>query len=168
MEYRHMSQVGLLTTNRKIKWGKHSFFSGPDSADELLFCSQMAKQILGEWNGLKYLPVKKKNTSTFAPNLFQLSFEKILPIDALGGGKKYTCPHCGKQIIRYPKGLTSLTIRKSELKDPFSVYSTGNIVCGERVGYDTYSAYIVSHEFYRLCKERCIDRGLVFEPIKVI
>ena len=47
MEYRHEEQIGYLSVTKPVRWGTRQFFSGPNAADELLFCSDKTRRILG-------------------------------------------------------------------------------------------------------------------------
>lgn len=35
--YRHSEQIGMLSASNSIKWGTRQFFSGPNSADDMIF-----------------------------------------------------------------------------------------------------------------------------------
>lgn len=171
-EYRHTTQIGCLNVEKKVKWGARQFFSGPDAVQlgGLLFCSERTRQLLaGQWDGLEFWPVKKYKTDKVVPDLFQLIFTEELPMEAISGGKLEKCRGCGKEIMRFNKGVQNLTLRKEFLTDPYKVYCTGDVLVPEQlIACETFSLNIVSQEFYRYCEKRQMNRGMIYEPIKVI
>lgn len=53
--YKHAEQVVPLTATRSMKWSAKMYFSGPNAADDILFCSKQARDALdGKWNGLVF------------------------------------------------------------------------------------------------------------------
>lgn len=168
MRYCHVEQTGPLTVVKSVKWNARQFFSGPNSADNLLFCSDQAKSLLdGRWSGLEFLPVKKPRNKGYHSNLFQLSFRETIPVEALAGGRPSKCRFCGRPLFRLFEGVNQLQVKKEFLKQGH-VYKTGQVLTGQFLRCDTYSVDIVPHEFYQFCKERGMDRGLIFEPVDTI
>lgn len=169
MQYKHPEQVNILSSTRAVKWSTRQFFSGPNSADDIIFCSEKARQILdNKWQGLEFLPVKKSNTSQYIPDLYQLFFKKILPVEAIRGGVFMTCRNCGKKMIRISKELYQLEFDKKYFLNPYSVYTTGNVLTTGLKGNETFFLNIVSQEFYQYCEKYQMNRGMIYEPIKLI
>lgn len=51
--FKHSEQVKPLTVTKSMKWSKRLYFSGPNAADDFIFCSKRAKDMLeGKWTGL--------------------------------------------------------------------------------------------------------------------
>lgn len=169
LRYNHMEQSDFLTVSEPVKWSNRQYFCGPNTADDLLFCSALAKTLLADrWNGLEFLPVKKGRSTEYHNDLYQLFFVNRLPFAALQGGKQSKCRSCGSPFLRLPNGQSQLEIRKEFLNMPDCVYTTGNNLSGQLVGAATYSANIVPHSFYQYCKERQMNRGMIYEPVKVV
>lgn len=167
--YRHDEQTDSLSVAKAVKWGTRQFFSGPNSADDMIFCSEKAKNLLGDkWQGLEFLGVKKSNTQRYIPDLYQLFFKEHLPIEAVKGGYRTMCRYCGKEIVRFKHDdLQELKIDRNFLENPYKVYSTGSVlVCG-RTGYRTFSINIVSQQFYQYCEANHLNRGLAYEPVEL-
>lgn len=95
-------------------------------------------------------------------------FMEKLPIEAITGGKSVICDHCGKRIMRLSEGVHKLEIKKEYLKNPRKVYQTGDVLTEQLKGYITFSLNVVSHEFYQYCEERQMNRGMIYEPIKLV
>lgn len=168
LRYNHEEQTGILASTKPVRWGTRQYFSGPNAADDLLFCSEKAKNLLGtQWQGLEFWPVRKYGTLNYIFDLYQLFFAEELPIEAFVGGKPEKCRCCGKKIIRLSKGICEMAIREEYLTNPYKVYRTGSVFTYGLIGCDTISINIVSHEFYQYCEKRGM-RGLIYEPIKVI
>lgn len=166
--YCHMEQIGPLTVVKPVKWNARQFFSGPNSADNFLFCSDLAKNLLdGKWSGLEFLPVKKSRNKGYHSNLFQLSFSETIPVQALAGGRPSKCRFCGSPLFRLFEGENQLQVKK-EFLEQGHVYKTGQVLTGQFLRCDTYSVNIVPHEFYQFCKEHNMERGLIFEPVNTI
>ena len=167
--YRHKTQIGEPTSSRRVKWTSRQFFAGPETSDDLLFCSEKAKSILGDgWKGLNYLRVKKENSSKYIPDLYQLFFDKQLPFEALQGGRCIKCRYCGKPIIRIKEDEADLRIKRGFLNDSKCVFSTGDVLTGEILGFSTYSINIVPRDFYLFCMKSKINKGLLFNPVMLI
>lgn len=102
VKYRHAEQTGLFAIERPVIW-KNKVFGGPDTADNLIFCSEHGKHGLGTvWDGLEYSPVLMAGTHQQAEDVFQLRFTNLLPPEAIhlnGLEKMQKCRQCGR--IRY-------------------------------------------------------------------
>lgn len=169
LDYRHSKQVDILTVSKAIKWGAKQYFSGPNAADDFLFCSEKAKELLNDkWEGLEFWPVKKYNSTKYISNLYQLVFKDYLPIEAISGGKAILCEGCGKKIMRFAEGIHKLEIKKEYLNNPLKVYRTDDVLTEELKGCTTFSLNIVSQEFYQYCEVNQMNRGMIYEPIKLI
>ena len=167
--YRHSEQVDILSVTKTVKWGAKQYFSGPNAADDLLFCSEKAKGLLNNrWIGLEFWPVKKYNSSEYCSDLYQLVFGNDLPVEAISGGESIVCDGCGKKIVRFVEGIQKLEIRKEYLKNPGQVYRTGDVLTEQRKGCTTFSLNIVPQEFYQYCEENRMNRGMIYEPIQLI
>ena len=46
-----------------------------------------------------------------------------------------------------------------------NVYSTGNIFSD---GLNDYEIHIVPHEFYKICEENGMNKGMIYEPIILV
>lgn len=174
--YRHMEQVGPFSVEKtnKIKWKTKQFFGGTDATGEnYLFCAEKTKGLIsGLWTGLDFWPVKKYGTGQDVEDVYQLHFNQVLALEAFaltGKEKINTCRICGRKKIHI-NTTYQLSLKKAYMKEKEfqNVYTTGNIWTYERIGWYTFSFNIVSHEFYRFCKDRKIDRGLKYEPIKLV
>lgn len=166
--YRHSEQIDILSSSKAVKWGKRQYFSGPNAADDLLFCSEKAKELLdNQWEGLEFWPVKKYNGSKNISDLYQLVFSNTLPIEAIAGGKSIQCDGCGKRIMRFADGIDKLEIRKEYL-NLRKVYRTGDVLNEQLKGCTTFSLNIVSQEFYQYCEANQMNRGMIYEPIKLV
>ena len=167
--YRHSEQIGILSANKTVKWGTRQYFSGPNAADDLLFCSEKAKKLLGDkWLGLEFWPVRKYNSSEYISDLFQLFFTDTLPIEAITGGKSTTCNTCGKRIVRFKDGIHQLELKREFLRGSSKVYKTGDVLTEQIKGGETFSINIVSQEFYQYCEKNQMNRGMIYEPIKLV
>lgn len=167
--YRHSVQVDILSASKAIKWGARQYFSGPNAADDFLFCSEKARKLLnGRWEGLEFWPVRKYNSTKYISDLYQLVFKEYLPIEAISGGKVIQCKGCGKKIMRFAEGIQGLEIKKEYLNNPFKVYRTDDVLTEQRIGCTTFSVNIVSREFYQYCEVNQMNRGMVYEPIKLV
>lgn len=169
--YRHVEQIGELSSSKPVKWNLKQFFCGSDTADNYIFCADKAKNILGqEWGGLEFWPVKKYNTNEYIVNLNQLYFSEVLPIQAIhftGRENIRHCNICGKSKI-YIQPVYQLSLRRKYMKNPKYVYKTEDIWTFDLMGWNTFSLNIVSHEFYQLCKDNRMNRGMVYEPINLV
>ena len=166
--YRHSEQVDVLSVSKPVKWGKRQFFSGPNAADDIIFCSEEAKELLnGKWQGLEFWPVKKCNNSKYTSDLYQLFFVESLPIEAISGDS-VICDICGRKMIYITEATYQLKIRKEYLRNRNKVYKTGDVLIGQRKNYTTFSVNIVPKEFYQFCEKRQMNRGMVYEPIKLV
>ena len=167
--HRHCEQVDVLSAVKPVRWGSRQFFSGPNSADEIIFCSEKIKNILeNKWEGLEFWPMKKYNTSNYIKDLYQLYFSKRLPIEAFNSECLSICKGCGKKVIRIKGGAHPLEINKKYLKDQKSVYTTGDVLTKDKIGYNTFSLNIVSQDFYQYCEKHQMNRGMIYEPINLI
>lgn len=167
--YRHSMQVDLLSVSKAVKWGSKQYFSGPNTADDFLFCSERARELLkGRWEGLEFWPVRKYNSTQRMSDIYQLVFMNNLPINAIAGGKTIECESCGKKVMRFAEGIHMLEIKKEYLKDPFKVYRTDDVLTEQLKKCTTFSLNIVSQEFYRYCEKNQMNRGMIYEPIKLI
>lgn len=167
--YRHSEQADVLSVTKPVKWGTRQFFSGPNAADDIIFCSERAKAMLGNlWQGLEFWPVKKCNTSGYLTDLYQLFFSECLPIEAIGGGHLTACNICGRKIVRIAEDMPQIEIKREYLTNSNKVYRTGDVLTVQRKGYTTFSVNIVPQEFYRYCEKNQMNRGMVYEPIKLI
>lgn len=167
--YRHSTQINILSASKAIKWGAKQYFSGPNAADDFLFCSEKAKELLnGRWEGLEFWPVRKYNSTKYISDLYQLVFIDYLPIEAISGGKAIQCEGCGKKIMRFTEGIHKLEIKKEYLNNPLKVYRTDDVLTEELKGCTTFSLNIVPREFYQYCEANQMNRGMIYEPIKLI
>lgn len=167
--YRHSIQVDILSVSKAIKWGAKQYFSGPNAADDFLFCSEKARELLnGRWEGLEFWPVRKYSSTKYISDLYQLVFKDYLPIEAISGGKVIQCEGCGKKIMRFEEGIHGLEIKKEYLNNPFRVYRTDDVLTEQMKGCTTFSVNIVSREFYQYCEVNQMNRGMVYEPIKLV
>lgn len=168
VKYRHAEQRGLFGVEQPVKW-KNTYFSGPDTADNLIFCSQRGKQVLGSaWDGLKYTPVLVPRTGQEAQNVFQLQFTTLLPRDRIylnGTEKKQKCRKCGKISYCIPETYQLAILGKGLAKE--CVYTTGDMWCYSKCG-ESFPQYIVSSKFYNTCKQKGIIKGLVFTPVVLV
>ena len=166
--YRHSEQIDILSASKEVKWGKKQYFSGPNAADDLLFCSEKAKDLLdNRWEGLEFWPVKKYTSSKNISDLYQVVFSNSLPIEAISGGKPIQCVGCGKRIMRFADGIQKLEIRK-EFLDPSKVYRTDDVLNEQLKGCTTFSINLVPQEFYQYCEANQMNRGMIFEPVKIV
>lgn len=167
--YRHSEQTHILSVTKAVKWGTRQFFSGPNAADDIIFCSERAKSILeNRWNGLEFWPVKKCNSSKNVADLYQLFFAKCLPIDALSGGKMAVCKGCGRKILRVSDGTNQLAINRKYLQDQRNVYNTGEVLTGYIIGSNTFSLNIVPQDFYQYCERHGMNRGMIYESVNLV
>lgn len=167
--YRHSVQVDILSASKAIKWGVKQYFSGPNAADDFLFCSEKAKELLNDtWEGLEFWPVRKYNSTKYIPDLYQLIFKDVLPIEAIAGGKTIQCEGCGKKLMRFAGGIHKLELKKEYLNDPRKVYRTDDVLTDQLKGSTSFSLNIVSREFYQYCEANQMNRGMIYEPIKVV
>lgn len=44
--YKHAEQIKPFTVTKPMKWGHRMYFSGPNAADDILFCSDQARSLL--------------------------------------------------------------------------------------------------------------------------
>lgn len=166
--YRHLEQVDILSVAKQVKWGTRQFFSGPNTADNIIFCSERTKKILEKrWGGLEFWPVKYHKTSKYIKDLYQIVFIEYLPIEAFSGGILTRCSSCGRQIMRIIKGTHQLVINRKYLQNKKMVYQTGQVLTRKRIGFETFSLNIVPKEFYEYCERYGMNRGMVYEPIKL-
>lgn len=64
--YRHFKQISNLTVEKSVKWGKRQFFSGPNSMENIIFCSERTKNILeNRWEGLQFKNVINKKGNDY-------------------------------------------------------------------------------------------------------
>ncbi len=167
-KYKHAEQVNLLTVTKPIKWGTKMYFSGPNAADDILFCSDQARRLLdGRWNGLSFLHVMNSN-GEYYNDLYQLSFKNRLPVNALSGGKKTICSTCGRSILRLKGGPYQLEIQKQCFDNGNSVYTTGSVLADWLTGFPTYAISIVPHSFYQYCEDKGMNHGMIYEPITLM
>lgn len=168
LRYRHSRQKEYLSCAKAVKWGKRQYFSGPNSADDILFCSEKAKRILGEqWKGLEFWPVKKAGKEEYILNLYQIYFARTLPVEAFSGKTISKCRFCGKSVLR-TRDSERLAVSGLYLQDKYCVYTTGDICVSELSRGETFEIHIVSKEFYRYCEEKYMNSGMIYEPIDVI
>lgn len=166
--YKHSEQIKPLTVTQKMKWSTRRYFSGPDTAEDFIFCSKRAKNMLdGKWKGLNFFNVMNVNGEPY-DDLYQLVFERRLPLKALCGGKETICRSCGRSVIRFKNVLLQLGIQKQFIPDTDSVYSTGDVLADSLIGFPTYSLNIVPQSFYQYCKEKCMNHGMIYEPVNLI
>lgn len=174
LKYRHIEQVGPFLTKKKVNWKANQFFCGTDGTGEnYIFCAEKTKALISDlWEGLDFWPVKKYSTKQKIEDVYQLHFKQVLPFEAVvltGKEKISTCKLCGKKKLyineRYQLLLNKQYMEKKNYKN---VYKTEDIWTYDKVGWHTFSLNIVSHDFYQFCKNNRIDRGLVYEPIKLV
>jgi hypothetical protein len=167
--YRHIEQIDILSITKPVKWGKKQFFSGPDSADEIIFCSERAKLILeNRWKGLEFWPVKKYNSSEKITDLYQLFFTQSIPVESLHGGNLAKCNACGRKIIRITEGTHQLVVDRKYLQDRNNVYKTESVLTNQLIGCTTFSLNIVSNDFYMYCERNKMNQGMIYEPIRLV
>lgn len=174
VKYRHIEQIGPFLSRKKIKWKANQFFGGTDATGEnYMFCKEKTKEMItGRWRGLDFWPVKKYSTKQAMEDVYQLYFEQILPMEAIALTKKEkisTCKLCGRKKV-YINERYQLLLKEDYMKKVShqNVYRTEKIWTCDRIGWFTFSYNIVSHDFYQFCKTHGIDRGLVYEPIKLV
>lgn len=167
--YRHIEQIGILSVDKSVKWGTRQFFAGPNTADDMLFCSKQAKEILGNnWKGLEFWPVRKCGGLNYFDDLYQLFFAETLPIETICGKKTVKCNVCGRKMICIPSGISKLKLDREYMKNSQNVYKTGEVLMENGLDKETFSVNIVSHDFYEYCEKRQMNRGMVYEPIELI
>lgn len=168
-KYRHAVQTGFFAAEQVVRW-KSSYFSGSDTADNLLFCSDRGMQLLGEaWGGLEFWPVLSDKTHCKMKDLNQLKFVHVLPegsIHLKGTEKLLKCRQCGKIRYYIPQNY-QLSLHKNADLDKDCVFTTGDIWCYDKFGH-AISQYVVSDRFYRTCKQKGISRGLAFAPVELV
>lgn len=166
--YKHVEQTDLLTVKSPVNWGSCLYFSGPNSADDFLFCSAIAKQRLeGRWLGLDFLPVRRQKSGNHVANIYQLVFNDHIPFAAFRGGKISKCSSCGRQYIQLSDGVYQLEIQSKFLNDGNRVYQTGPILSDQAYGNPTYSVNIVPQSFYQYCKSNHMNNGMIYEPVNL-
>lgn len=166
--FKHSEQVKPLTVTKSMKWSKRLYFSGPNAADDFIFCSKRAKDMLeGKWAGLDFLDVIDTKNEPY-DNLYQLLFARKLPLKALHGGKQTTCSTCGRPIFRLKNALLQLKIREQFLPDADSVYTTGSVLADSIMGFPTYELNIVPQSFYQYCEDKGMNHGMIYEPVNLI
>ena len=167
--FRHYEQIGSLSSHRIVRWGARQFFTGPNSGDDMIFCSEKAKELLnGKYQGLEFWPVKKYNKGTCIEDLHQLIFTQNLPLEAISGGKSIRCKGCGKTLLLFKDYRLQFKIKTDYLTDTNCVYTTGEILTEDVRNHETFSLHIVSNAFYQYCEENNMNKGLSYEPIELI
>lgn len=168
--YKHIEQIAPLTVGKKPKWSNRRYFSGPNAADDdLIFCSNIAKELLGDrWQGLEFLPVKNRRGTLQIDGTYQMQFTNIIPVCAFSGGKRKRCGSCGKEYIVMKDGLHSLQIEEKYFGDGDKVFQTGSILTDSPFGFPLYTANIVPQSFYQFCKKHNMNHGMIYEPVNLV
>lgn len=166
--YKHTKQERPLTVVGKMHWSKNMFFCGPDTADDFIFCSQRTQDILGQkWAGMRYLPVFGKDKEPRS-DIYQIIFNTYIPFEALGGGKQINCTSCGRSCMKIHEATSQLTVQERYLINNESVYTTGEVLVDNIIGYPTYSLNIVPHSFYKYCEDNYMNHGMIYEPVIIV
>ncbi len=166
--YKHEEQISPLTVIGPMKWSAKMYFSGPNAADDILFCSKQTRDALdGKWNGLDFLRVMNGKGECHN-DLYQLAFQNQLPIEALSGGKKTICRTCGRTVLRLKDGTYQLELREQYVDGGNSVYTTGNVLADWAIGFPTYAINIVPQSFYQYCERNGMNYGMIYEPVNLI
>lgn len=165
--YRHFKQISNLTVEKNVKWGKRQFFSGPNSMENIIFCSERTKNILeNRWEGLQFKNVINKKGNDYIDDLYQLFFENAIPFSAFVNAKSVRCHKCRKKMILVSDCI--FKIKEEYLQDSSKVYQTGEVITDGRIFGETVVLYIVPQEFYRYCEERGMNRGMDYRPVELV
>ena len=78
---------------------------------------------------------------------------------------KCSCSGCGKKYIYTNKTYFQIKLKKKYMCNLKNVYSTGNIFSD---GLNDYEIHIVPHEFYKICEENGMNKGMIYEPIILV
>lgn len=148
---------------------KKTFFSGPSTADDIIFCSEFAKSVLeNKIDGIFFKKVKNRQNTDYVDNIYQLYFDSVLSIEAIYGGSLTHCNTCGKKIIRIKYNSEQIKIKRKYLSGFNQAYRTGDILTEQKIGHTTFSVNIVPKLFYDLCEEYQLNHGMIYEPVKLI
>lgn len=151
------------------KWGQRHFFELNWIGDEV-FASETAKSILEEnhISGVEFSVVKSKKGDQIFPNVYQLKISSLADcglVEEKTGLKHISrCSHCGE--IKYTaNGRGPLVFLQKTFENTPDVVKT----C-EYFGWGHYASrkIIISQHVYRIICANHLDRGLVFEPVKLI
>lgn len=167
--YKHHNQIDSINIE-KIKTLKNRFFCGIDWGNQnYLFCSEEAKSLLqNRWNGLEFWNIKKRTTKENVKGIYQMFFKNPIPLEAVvfdDYGKMKICSGCGKKYIYTNKTYFQIKLKKEYMCNLKNVYSTGNIFSD---GLNDYEIHIVPHEFYKICEENGMNKGMIYEPIILV
>ncbi len=160
-------QTGPFVCAGPFRWmGQHHWVSETGFSPPL-FCDTVTREALEEADlaGVRFLPVFDRDGAEPLPNLHQLLPEKILPREALvlpengEDCRLKPCPLCGAPHYLLT-GAFQLKAREKYLAE-------GDIFATEALFGDLYarSMIIVSQTFFRLLRDKKLDKNLRFEPV---
>ena len=70
--------------------------------------------------------------------------------------------------MRFSEGVHRVAIKKEYLNNPFKVYRTDDVLTEQLKDCTTFSLNIVSREFYQYCEANQMNRGMIYEPVKLV
>ena len=162
-------QIEPFRMKKEPKWGKRHFAELNWVGDEL-FLSKTAKNALesNHITGISFLPVNNKKGNESFDDIFQLVVPCVLDagmVEELTDFDKISyCSNCSKKKY-VPSGTSIKSFRKEIFSNAPEVVKTFEIFRDMR-----YAAreIIVHQRVYRVITENNLERGLVFEPIRLV
>ena len=172
-EYYHSIFEGPFVASG-IKW-RQKFFASTETDQELLFCSEDAKNILTQNNivGIEYDPVFKKSGEQ-REDIYRIGSKHIIPEEAIVGLENtinLNCPVCGMKMITLEE-CSRYGIKGGILDKNIDFYNTmpmiaHSIASGIRDLRGDVKT-IISQRLYRIIKENKMDRALIFTPLETV
>ena len=163
-----LKQIDSFRIKKEPNWGQRCFMMLNWIPDEFFVNESTKKLLENEIDGISFCEVKDKKGAETIPDTYQiiipvLSFEGLIEDpeilhDAL------VCPSC--KIKRFhTNGRGMLTFKKDTFDNAPDMVKTAEIFGW---GHSSSHNIIISGKVYKFLKENKLDRGLVFEPIKLV
>ena len=161
-------QIGSFRIKNAPNWKKRAFAELHWVGDEL-FISDSAKEVLcgNQISGISFSPVQDKSGSAVLPDISQLVIQnklsKGLILDRDSIRTYETCPSCGttKSVL---SGIGMLCFQKNIFENQPDIVKTGDMF-----GTMHYASrlILVRQKVYNTIVRNKLDRGMIFEPVRL-
>ena len=169
----HIELIRPFYLTKGINWRNKFFASFAGLSESALFCSKLAKEIIGDHlKGVKFLPTFDSQGKHQRPDIFQL-----VPVDtlsekafsAVANARSVRCESCGMDIFQrshspYP---IRFGVRRQFMDKNVDFYMTLPCKDEYHYGYST-SIIVMSQKAYQFLTEKQMTRALKIEPLETI
>ena len=157
-------------TNKPVRHTpSQNFFWAYGATDHNLFCTERAKKLLEQFAApVAFRDVLHAKTEQPIGDLYYMDILCCLPDDAVDlscAYEEYTCPICGQKTW-FPPKTQPLLVKESALAEAPAICKTPQVF--SYGGNISFSIILFSQNMYQTLRGHKMDRGLEFEPIRLI